>query len=338
LGGSGSITNAGEISNGVYLAGGGSLTNTAGATTSGNNFGVFVGVGSGTITNNANIISTSNNGVYLQAGGSVTNGTEASISGPVFGVAVYGGSGAVINSGTISGGSDAVYFANSGANRLVVNPTAVFNGGVVGGSGAASNTLELAGGTGSISGLSGGSGTVTENGSWSFSNFGTIAVDTGGNWTLTGTNTIANLTNDGTLAIAGSLDVSTAINPSSTGVFQIGSGATFEVGAATGSQTQMSFLSSSKLVIDNAGSFGTNVGGANYAGPQLRDFMAGDTIDLMNFAAAGATLDFNSANGLLQISNGSSQVASFDFQTSTLGSGAFQVASDGHNGIFITHA
>jgi hypothetical protein len=92
------------------------------------------------------------------------------------------------------------------------------------------------------------------------------------------------------------------------------------------------------LVIDNAGSFGTNVGGANYTGPQLQDFLASDTIDLKNFSAAGVTLNFNSANGLLQIANGASQVASLDFQTSTLGSGAFQVASDGHNGVFITHS
>jgi hypothetical protein len=155
---------------------------------------------------------------------------------------------------------------------------------------------------------------------------------------LTGNDAAANLTNDGTLAIAGSLDVSAAIDPSSTGLFHIESGATFEVGAATGSQARIGFLGSSQLVIDNTGSFGTNVGGANYTGPQLQDFKAGSTIDLRNFSAAGVTLNFNSANGLLQVSNGSSQVASLDFQTSTLGGGAFQVASDGNNGLLISHS
>ncbi|MBN9559573.1 MAG: hypothetical protein J0H14_02450, partial [Alphaproteobacteria bacterium] len=171
LRGSGRVTNSGRILNGVYLAGGGSLTNSAGASTSGNNFGVFIGVGPGTVSNGGSISSTSNNGVYLQAGGSVTNSNGGSISGPGFGVAVYGGSGTVTNNGTISG-YDAVMFANSGSDRLVVGPNAVFKGSVIGGSG--SNTLELAGGKGSIAGLSGGSGTVTENGSWSFTNFGTL--------------------------------------------------------------------------------------------------------------------------------------------------------------------
>jgi len=57
----------------------------------------------------------------------------------------------------------------------------VFDG-VVAGSTSASNAMELAagGGTGTLSGL----GT-------SFSNFGTITVDSGATWELTGANTIA---------------------------------------------------------------------------------------------------------------------------------------------------
>jgi aminoglycoside/choline kinase family phosphotransferase len=47
---------------------------------------------------------------------------------------------------------------------------------------------------------------------------------------------------------------------------------------------------------------------------------------------------YNPANGLLQITNGSSQVATLDFQNSTLGTGSFNVASDASGGIKITHA
>jgi hypothetical protein len=92
------------------------------------------------------------------------------------------------------------------------------------------------------------------------------------------------------------------------------------------------------LVIDNAAAFGTNVGSASYVGPQLDGFVSGDTIDLKNFAAAGVTLNYNASSGVLQVANGSSQVASLKFQTSSLGSGIFHDTGDGAGGILITHS
>jgi len=64
---------------------------------------------------------------------------------------------------------------------VVVDPGAVF-GGTVSGNTGGSNTLELASGgsTGTLSGL----GT-------SFVNFGTVTVDSGASWKLTGANTVA---------------------------------------------------------------------------------------------------------------------------------------------------
>src|SRR6202022_2551720 len=98
------------------------------------------------------------------------------------------------------------------------------------------------------------------------------------------------------VSIAGSLDVSTAIDASSTGLFQLGSGATLEVAAATGTTAQVYFQdSSSELIIDNAAIFGTNVGTASYAGPQLQHFLLGDTIDLKTFSSAGVTLNYNAS-------------------------------------------
>jgi hypothetical protein len=132
--------------------------------------------------------------------------------------------------------------------------------------------------------------------------------------------------------------VSTAIDPSSAGLFQLGSGATFEVAAATGTTTQINFLdNSSELIIDNAASFGTNVGTASYAGPQLQHFVPGDKIDLKSFSSAGVTLSYNASTGVLQVSNSASQVASLDFQISSLGgNAAFAATSDGATGTFIT--
>jgi hypothetical protein len=160
----------------------------------------------------------------------------------------------------------------------------------------------------------------------------------GGSWTLGGVDTAPSVLDNGTITVTGSLDASTAIDPSSTGLFNIGNGASLEVAAATGAQTQMSFVSNSRLVIDSAASFGINVGASSYSGPQLQDFTSGDTIDIKNFSVTGAALNYNAATGALQISNNAAQAASLAFQTSSLGSGVFHVASDGASGIFITHS
>ena len=47
---------------------------------------------------------------------------------------------------------------------------------------------------------------------------------------------------------------------------------------------------------------------------------------------------YDPTDGLLQITNSSSQVATLDFQNSTLGTGSFSFASDGSGGIKITHS
>ena len=340
-GGIGTVTNSGSIAgaHGVALESGGSIANDAKGTIAGGVAGVFVQGGVGTVTNAGKISATSQGGAGadIEGGGTITNNSGASLSGSGYGVFLTGGSGTVTNGGTISGASYAVKFSDTGTNRLVVKPTAVFIG-AVGGGALASNTLEVAGGSGAITGLSGGSGTVTQNGqSWLFTQFGSLVFDAGSNWTLNGTDTAPTIVNHGILDIKGSLSISTAIDPASTGVFRIDSGAALDVASVLGGSTQMQFLSGSKLVIDNAGSFGTNVGAATYAGPLLRGFAA-DTIDVKNFGATGAALNYNSSTGMLQVSNDASQAASLLFQTSSLGGGTFHVAGDGTSGIFITHA
>ena len=236
-----------------------------------------------------------------------------------------GVAGTVENAGTISGTSSAVNFAvSSSANRLIVDPGAVFSGSVNGNGGV----LELTAGTGSIGPI----------GSSSFSNFQTLTDDAGGDWTLTGSNSIANVTDNGSLVVAGSLHVSTAVSSTSTGQFDLQAGGLLEVAADAAANSLIDFLGASQLTIDNAALFGTGVGGSSYAGPLLENFVTGDTIDLHSFSATGAALLYNPADGLLQITNGSSQVATLDFQNSTLGTGSFSFASDGGGGIKITHS
>ena len=79
----------------------------------------------------------------------------------------------------------------------------------------------------------------------------------------------------------------------------------------------MDFLGSdSRLVVNEFGSFGTDVGSSSYAGPQLQHFASGDVIDLLPFSAAGAVLSYDPSTGVLQISNSASQLASLSFQNS----------------------
>ena len=154
---------------------------------------------------------------------------------------------------------------------------------------------------------------------------------------MTGTNTIATVLDTGTLSVAGFLDLSASIDPTSSGLFQLTNSASLEVAAALGTNTKISFSTNSDLLIDNTRSFGVNVGTSNYAGPLLEQF-GGNKVDLKDFGAAGSVLNFNNTNGLLQIANAGGQAASLRFDTSNLGSGAFHIASDGASGALVTYA
>ncbi len=305
-GGFGTLTNSGSISgatyDGVVLGMGGIVTNAAGASISGANAGVYVKYrAAGTVTNSGDIAgtATASAGVELADGGSVTNSSTGSIIGLSFGVFITGNSGTVTNAGAITGATYAVDFAGSGTNRLIVDPGAVF-GGLVAANSAAANTLELATGTGSIGGL-GGVGS-------SFANFQTLAVDTGGHWTLTGANTTSSVLDAGVLDIAGTLNNSASIT----------------------------FQGTSQLLIDNPANFGSNVGTPSYTGPQLKSFVGGDAIDLKSISSGGATFSYDATTGLLQVTNSLHQVATLDFQNSSLGSGTFELTSDGGLGTLIT--
>jgi hypothetical protein len=334
-GATGTVTNSGNISSagaGIDLAQGGSVINNTTGSISGSSFGVFA-TSATTVINAGSIISTNNIAVDLLGGGDVTN--TGAISAPGFGIAVYNVGGTVTNTGTISGGIDAVRFFGVGGNRMVVEPTAVLNGSVVAGGNSSTNTIELAGGTGSISGLSAGSGSVTETGqSWAFSGFGALTFDAGANWTMSGADSVGMVSNAGTLQIAGTLAATGGIDPSTSGLFMLAVGSILEVAAALGTP-QITFLAPSSLLIDAAANFGSGQGSSSYVGPLLESFGANDTIDIKDFAAGGTSLSYDTTSGLLQLTNGT-KTADLEFQVSTLGSGTFHSATDGNAGILIT--
>ena len=178
---------------------------------------------------------------------------------------------------------------------------------------------------------------MTENGTWSFSNFSTIAVDAGGNWTLNGGN-IATVLDNGIINVTGSLTVSSAIDAASSGVFQLhhrrlpgcrrGAGH----GNTDGIRGQQRTAGRQRIVLRHqrghillcrtiAGTIGS-----------------GDLVDLKQFGATGAALQFDTTTGILQLTNSAAQRASLAFQTSSLGSGTFHAVSDGSTGLLLTIA
>lgn len=232
-GGAVSVNNAGTIygsSIGIVLGAGGSIANSGtAALISGYAAAIKVQNAAGTLSNAGMMEATgaSGIGVYLSGGGSVANtgtiaatggshgvgvelvlhggnvaniGTAAVIEGGAYGVAVFMVAGTVSNAGTISGGTDAVKFFGNDTDRVIVDPGAKFVGNVVGGSG--SNTLELA--------SAASQGTISNALNAQYLGFQTITVDSGAQWKLTGTSTLASgvtLTDAGTLANAGTLTV-----------------------------------------------------------------------------------------------------------------------------------
>jgi hypothetical protein len=143
--------------------------------------------------------------------------------------------------------------------------------------------------------------------------------------------------NDGKLEVAGGLNVSTAVDPGSTGVFKLDAGSNLEVASAIGTDSKVSFDGGSELVVGDFRLFGRNVGTDDYAGPLLKEFDS-STIDLKDFSIDGLHSSFSKSTGLLQLDNSASQMATLDFQNSGLGKGAFNFTSDGSNGVLITHS
>ena len=235
--GTGTVLNAGVIEgsdeSGLYVNGDSTITNQAGGYITGYfGFNAIVLRGSATVVNAGGIADTNGDAIYLLSGGNVTNQSGGWIRG-FDGIYARGSGATVVNAGTISGTRYAVNFAAGYANRLVIDPGAVFSGTVTGGNtigGTAVSTLELAsaGSAGTLSGL----GTR-------FIDFAQITVDAGAQWTLQPTDTIeagVTLTNAGSLSGSVTLAAGGVLSNASTGtVTALGGTAVYGMagGAAT---------------------------------------------------------------------------------------------------------
>jgi hypothetical protein len=191
-GAGGTVSNAGTIAatRTDYYSGGAALsaatvTNAALGTISGPTDGVVffgtAGLGE-TLSNDGKIVGNTNAGIVVESGpGAITNATSGTIAGGSWGVHIrhlsgrYGST--FTNAGTVMAtgtGGQAVHFNSVGAaDRLVVDPGAVFVGSVYGGNGV----VELASGssTGALSGF----GT-------SITNFSSLQFDPAAAWNVAG--------------------------------------------------------------------------------------------------------------------------------------------------------
>ncbi len=214
----GSVTNTGvlgfEASTGLQVMGGTAVVgNSGGGVITGQHNGVVVFAGAEvTVTNAATIRSTGSSaspaqkyyGIQSLSAMSVTNAAGGLISSSGVAVAVQSAAGTVVNGGTLTGLLNSVKFAAGFANRLVAQPTGVFNGNADGGNAPGATTasvLELAAGAGA------GVGTLTGIGT-KFVNFSAITVDAGAAWVLGAVSAVTpaySLSDGGTLTNLGSI-------------------------------------------------------------------------------------------------------------------------------------
>ncbi len=222
-------------------------------------------------------------GVFLGKDGVLTNGFSGSHAALIEGssVGIYGYHKAtVVNFGTIKGAVASVHFA-SASDRLTVEVGSVLSGVAVGGGG----TLEMAKGTGTISGLGN-----------AFIGFGVYEIDSGGSWTLSGTNALAGqkITVTGTLVDAGTLSGFGTIGAS--GTVSVTAGGTINASSATALFVQNHAVSNGGLM-EATGKGGLSLvstvvsgGGTILAATASRVLIKGATIEGGNLKTAGTGL------------------------------------------------
>jgi hypothetical protein len=333
----------GEVGSGIgiQLLPVASVINNSSGSISGQGNGLVFGA-AGTLANAGTITAVEGNAVVLFAGGSVAN------SGLIDGKAtagIYLRGGTISNTGTITGriginasqpttiatagtivgvGGVAILGIGGSSGRLTVDPGAVFQG-VVRGSGS---VLELASGAaaGALSGL----GT-------SFVNFGTLTIDAGAVWKLSGS--APSTSNNGTILVAGTPFTLGALStgPGNSGLLRVSSAGTAEFGGAVDAGQTISFDNNSgttgTLLLDAPLQFAATIARFQGTGSSAAQ---SDAIDLVNTPATSLSYSGASAAaaGSLTVFNGSTTVARLAFAANA-SRGAFNLIPDGHGGTYI---
>jgi hypothetical protein len=291
----------------------------------------------GVVSNIGTILAGDGSRVTFQVGVTNTNNDDGTLVGGTW-EALSSGKGALVS---ITGGpvtADAATIIMSGTNSVfrAGDGAAFTNLEASLGTIVAGGTLEVLGSRNYTTGLS-----LTDSGLLQLSG-GTLTTGglsvTAGTVIGSGAINTKTVTNAGTIESAGgTLVVAGTIASASSGIFLLGNASVLEIGADQGSANRMSFLGSGQLTVDHASQFGIQVGTASYAGPLLQNFGPNDKVLLADILAAGLTPNFATATGVLQISNGTTSVASLAFDTASLGAGAFHITADPLGHALIIH-
>ena len=105
------------------------MTNNAGASIAGGQYGILAGSGFADVTNSGSITGTTDAGIFAGTNATVTNHAGASIAGGSFGIRADTGVAVVTNSGSIIGTTDAGVFAGTDAGIFAGTNATVTNNG-----------------------------------------------------------------------------------------------------------------------------------------------------------------------------------------------------------------
>jgi hypothetical protein len=291
---SGQGYNYGRISAVNGILGGNYAYNAGGITATGDGLAILA-PGSAA---NAGTIFAGSAGLYLGSGGIAYNYGFLSAA---IGIAMAGG-GTVIEDGVIEGARYAVSFAPGFADRLVIDPGASISGSVSGGGGV----LELAAG-GPAGAISAGQ----------FGDFGTIQVDAGALWTISGSFAAA-LVNDGRIQDSKTGPVTIGGPVSGTGTMALAKGElTLNGGVAARQTIAFSGTGETLALGDPAACLG-----------KIEKFAIGDTIDLTGVSLAAIT-STHFAGGVLTLGGASGSIALSFVNPAKFGGDVFLLTAEG---------